>query len=696
MTKYKKKYNNKIKISIFIMILSIAVVLLLGFKQSINRETYKVDLKKFNISKNNTNPTKTTEGINKAIKYAKENGYKTIKLPKGHYSIDTSVTNPIELKDKEGSTWTHNRQGIVMESDLTLDLTDCTLEMVPVEDPYYSIITVSNCKNSTIIGGTIIGDRNEHDYGMRVNEDGNEFKSGDIDAKTGKYKKDKERVVTKDYIYTYVDWFSKNEEELPKQFAVIPLWNTTMNTVDGGCAYVYCYDENNKYLGVAEGGDGYATQRTLIEGTKKIKISLRGEKRLDPVISLTTRDLYQTYEFGTGIVITASDSIEINGTTVKDCIGDCIGTSAPPLKVTVDNLKIVDCTLENSRRQGISFVATGENYVVKDCNIGNINGVDPQCGIDFEHYDYMKNTVIEGCNFYDNKKWDIINYNGTDIEVKNSNFTGAIATTYGKNMDIHNNVFKYRDSKNKDKIFKETSLALGTENNIVYDNEFIGGSVSNSGANSKTYNNIFRNAKADITSDGVNKYYNSEVGIRQNESFAKLENNYFENCEVFNHNDEPSIEINKCTFENSSYNAKGETIINDSTFNLSDKSLMNGWMTEATNITYNNCIINSSYEDEINLLGEGINTKATFNKCKFDISRYTIALNYGTLNFNSCEFKFNDLNKDKGAVELNRSGYGFEECPWNFNKCTFESSLPVNVYDNVKDCKVIGKINIIL
>ena len=242
MTRYKKKYNNKIKISIFIMLLSIAVVLLLGFKQSINRETYKVDLKKFNISKNNTNPTKTTEGINKAIKYAKENGYKTIKLPKGHYSIDTSVTNPIELKDKEGSTWTHNRQGIVMESDLTLDLTDCTLEMVPVEDPYYSIITVSNCKNSTIIGGTIIGDRNEHDYGMRVNEGGNEFKSGDIDAKTGKYKKDKERVVTKDYIDTYVDWFSKNEEELPKQFAVIPLWNTTMNTVDGGCAYVYCYD----------------------------------------------------------------------------------------------------------------------------------------------------------------------------------------------------------------------------------------------------------------------------------------------------------------------------------------------------------------------------------------------------------------------------------------------------------------------
>lgn len=164
----------------------------------------------------------------------------------------------------------------------------------------------------------------------------------------------------------------------------------------------------------------------------------------------------------------------------------------------------------------------------------------------------MKNTVIENCNFYDNKKWDIINYNGTDIEVKYSDFTGSIATTYGTDMDIHDNIFKNKDRKNKDKIFKGASLALGTKSNLVYDNEFIGGN------NSKTYNNILRNAKVDISSNGENKYYNSEVGIRQNDSFRKLENNYFENCNVYNHNDEPSIEINKCIFENSSYNARGK------------------------------------------------------------------------------------------------------------------------------------------
>lgn len=74
-----------------------------------NSGTYKVDQKEFNISKNNTNPKETTEGINKAIQYAKENNYKIIKVPKGHCSIYTSVTNPIEVKDAKRNTWTHNR-----------------------------------------------------------------------------------------------------------------------------------------------------------------------------------------------------------------------------------------------------------------------------------------------------------------------------------------------------------------------------------------------------------------------------------------------------------------------------------------------------------------------------------------------------------------------------------------------------------
>lgn len=44
-----------------------------------------------------------------------------------------------------------------------------------------------------------------------------------------------------------------------------------------------------------------------------------------------------------------------------------------------------------------------------------------------------------------------------------------------------------------------------------------------------------------------------------------------------------------------------KTIINDCTFNLKDKSLMNGWKTKATDITFREFKINSSYKKEINL-----------------------------------------------------------------------------------------------
>lgn len=640
-----------------------------------------IDLAKYNISNNNINGKETTEGINKLIVDLKEKGYKRIKLPEGIYSIDTSVKNPIALSDG-ANEWTHNREGIVMQSNMELILDDATLQMIPCEDPYYSIVTISNCKNSKITGGTILGDRETHDYGMRINENGDMFESGDFDSTTGEPKVDDSKVRTKDFISVYKDWFTGNEEPLPTKFYIIPLWNTTMNTVDGGCRYIYCYDEDGEYLGLTTGGSGYISQATLLPNTSKIKLSIRGEKRLDIVLSMTKRNLYYTYEFGSGITITSSSDIEINGTTVKNCIGDCILTMAPPLKVTVDNLNILNCTLENSRRQGISFTATGENYLVQGCNIGKINGVDPQCGIDFEHYDYVRNVVIDNCNFYDNKKWDIINYNGTEIEVRDCNFTGAIATTFGHDMDIHNNMFEYKDTPNNDKVFKCNSLNLGTINNTVYENQFIGGGTTNTGENSKSYNNIFKDAKSTISSQGENKYYNCEVGIRQNDSLSDIENNYFENCKVFNHNDSPSLKVNNCIFENSSYNARGKTNINNCKFNLKDKALLGGWKTDTTIIEFNNCEITA----EKDFLENGLNTKLIFNNCKLIIPSKRI-LQYGHITFNDCDIKFTECDNN---INFIWAGYG-SNSPFEFNNCHFKSDVKITI-EHTTNCTSEGNV----
>lgn len=637
-------------------------------------DIYIIDLKKYGISNDNTNGNSTTLGINKALADAKAAAYKRVQLPEGIYSIDTSVKNPIVLSDGTNN-WTHNRQGICMLSDMELILEGATLQMIPCEDPYYSIVTISNCKNSKITGGTILGDRDTHDYGMRIE---GVFESGDFDSTTGEPKVDDTKVRTKDFIEVYKDWFTGKEEPLPTNFYIIPLWNTTMNTVDGGFRYIYCYDKDNNYLGILNSLQ-FIDQATVLKNTAKIKLSLRGEKRLDVAIAMTKRSVYYTYEFGSGLTVTASKSIEIKGTTIKNCIGDCIYTTAPPLKVTVDNLSIIDCTLENSRRQGISFVATGENYLVQGCNIGKINGVDPQCGIDFEHYDYMKNTVIDRCNFYDNKKWDIINYNGTDIEIKNSNFTGAIATTYGHSMDIHHNQFQYKDSTIIDKYFKDNSLTLTSNNNKVHDNTFLSGSVTNSGENSITYDNVFRdNAKPNITNNGINKYYNCSVGITPNSLFKQLDNNYFENCNVFyNNKGVLGVDLNNCIFEQSSFNPTGISSISNCIFNLKDKILMDNWKPAGTNVTFRNCKFNSTYNVDTQLLGKSLNILATFENCNFNISRYKLALSYGTLTFNTCNFIFNNLNTDPNRVTLTESGYGYEKCPWYFNNCSFKTNYPV-------------------
>lgn len=358
---------------------------------------YVIELDKFKISNDNTNAKDTTEGINKALEYAKNEGYKTVKLPDGHYSIDTSVVSPIVLSDGENE-WTHNRQGIVMQSDMELVMTGVVLEMIPTDDPYYSIFTISNCNNSKVIGGTILGDRYDHNYGMTINRIGDELESGAFDDNTGLPIDDDTKVRTKDFIDNF------NGNKLPEKFVLSVLENTTKNTVDGGVRYIYCYDEDENYIGIATGGNGFLSRTQLLPGTKKIKVAFKDEKRLDAVYYITTEDIYPTHEFGTGITITDSNNIEIRNVTIKDTTGDCIGTSAPPLEVTVDNVKIIDCTLENARRQGISLVATGENYLIQGCNIGKINGVDPQSGIDIEHYDYVKNVLIEDSNFYDNKK----------------------------------------------------------------------------------------------------------------------------------------------------------------------------------------------------------------------------------------------------------------------------------------------------
>jgi len=49
-----------------------------------------------------------------------------------------------------------------LKSDLTLDLSAVVLRAIPVKELSYQIVRIHGCSNVTIIGGTIIGERDKH------------------------------------------------------------------------------------------------------------------------------------------------------------------------------------------------------------------------------------------------------------------------------------------------------------------------------------------------------------------------------------------------------------------------------------------------------------------------------------------------------------------------------------------------------
>ena len=106
--------------------------------------------------------------------------------------------------------------------------------------------------------------------------------------------------------------------------------------------------------------------------------------------------------------------------------------------------------MKEARRQGISFVATGENYLILDSSIGNINGVDPQCGTDMEAYGRNEKYLFKNVTFHDNRKWDMVDCFSGDVEIDSCTFNGAIGLGQSSyNWYVHDCNFIYDDKYNR-------------------------------------------------------------------------------------------------------------------------------------------------------------------------------------------------------------------------------------------------------
>ncbi len=119
---------------------------------------YIIELDRWDIPNNRTEPIKTTDHIQEAIDWAVSEGYGTICLPAGHYLIGKYGNNIYQ-------------SGIELSSNMAFMLDkDAIIEMDPNDKWNYCAISVTREAHVVISGGAIIGDRDNHIYTPRESD----------------------------------------------------------------------------------------------------------------------------------------------------------------------------------------------------------------------------------------------------------------------------------------------------------------------------------------------------------------------------------------------------------------------------------------------------------------------------------------------------------------------------------------------
>lgn len=727
----------------------------------LDSEKVTIDVDKYNIIANNMNNDiayNNIANINQALLDYKNQGYKQIKLPSNYYYVNCE-----DMSTYSQSKNTKAILSIKPQSHTVFDITDCTIHCLSHENPDSRVFIISG-DNVKLLNGHIIGDGRTHNYGMRLNESGDMLEEGSYsftdgspinpDTEAGETYKSldskhdaSQYMRYKGFIDCYTDDYDKGIE-LPSKFSVNPLWKTSMNTVDGGQYYIYYFNENNEFISGSTGGFGY---RTMPEGAKKIKLSFRSENRPDAIYYITRRDAntHGTFEFGAGGLFTNAYDSEFNGTIIEQCQGDVSATMDGATYFKHDNgsyaghehyvcdCRWINCDLKEARRQGISFVATGENYLILDTKIGKINGVDPQCGVDFEAYGRNEKYLFKNTEFYENRKWDMVDCFSGDIEIDSCTFDGAIGLGQGSyNWYIHDSKFIYNEEKycvddiywNKYKIHNTAGISAPINRKNIYsysisENNYLnGGSTAlktgypiNGGA---TYsfgkNNIVENSNAcAIGNNSENAIIKTNAMYIRNNIVCKnfivestrdnIENNKnplivaIENPSVIITSDDKEKYYwkggkNGLTFISNTF---GGQVNNCMLYNYTSAEKSDG------DVILNDCdIIN---DDNLSIIGPNFGGATKFNNCNITIPRVSCAYNYaggaqlphsnaiGRM-FENCTINIFDVEStnNKESIDLFAYGYGFFRCPIFLKNCIINSNKTVRINAQTDNCTFTG------
>ena len=153
-----------------------------------------------------------------------------------------------------------------------------------------------------------------------------------------------------------------------------------------------------------------------------------------------------THEWGFGVVVSASTNVVVSGITIRETTGDGVILTGSYRPISsggriCSNVSVLNCDISSCRRQGISVIGATDSVLAGN-TIYNINGTDPQYGIDVEpEADYSVDNLkiygntISGCT------GGAINCNkGSNYEVYNNTCIGnKIIAVRCTNVSIYNN-----------------------------------------------------------------------------------------------------------------------------------------------------------------------------------------------------------------------------------------------------------------
>ncbi|OEK08505.1 hypothetical protein A8C32_03370 [Flavivirga aquatica] len=119
---------------------------------------YIIELDRWDIPNNRTEPIKTTDNIQSAIDWAVSEGYGQICLPEGHYLIGKYGNDIYQA-------------GLELKGNMAFLLNEnAVIEMAPNNKWNYCAISISNKSHVVLSGGTILGERYNHEYTPRPSD----------------------------------------------------------------------------------------------------------------------------------------------------------------------------------------------------------------------------------------------------------------------------------------------------------------------------------------------------------------------------------------------------------------------------------------------------------------------------------------------------------------------------------------------